>query len=218
MGKPKSNCFRQNFRLQVPIFSYNLTKARCQVEQSSRTSRPCNRSSALQPLSHHCCLKRVGMRNFESYCGPFLSCFGAAPCGSSKPTPIHTPWAMPGTWKNSWCHIRVFLIFLLHWYNPFTPFLQQKERDNLAMASMASMVLTHPKHFKTMPLEKSWLSSGPWHLSRCRQRPPPHGGRRGAPGEVFYNCFNNLEIVLQVCTFSKHFPNIFQTLSLFNDH
>ena len=138
------------------------------------------------------------LQNHESHCGPF-KCFGAAPCGSSKPTPIHTPWAPGTTWNNSWC------LGVIESYSCFSP---DSWQGIGVLTSQRCMVL----------IGVVCCALAPWHLSHCRQRPPPHGGRRGAPGEVFYNCcfiifINNLSylsIVLYCLTvFPKHFPNIF---------
>ena len=77
------------------------------------------------------------------------------------------------------------------------------------------------------------VALAPWHLSHCRQRPPPHGGRRGAPGKVSYNCcfiifitkLSYLSIVFYCLilsysfsqTFSKHFPSSMTTSDSHSD-
>lgn len=77
------------------------------------------------------------------------------------------------------------------------------------------------------------VALAPWHLSHCRQRPPPHGGRRGAPGKVSYNCcfiifinkLSYLSIVFYCLilsysfsqTFSKHFPSSMTTSDYHSD-
>lgn len=180
--------------LQVPRMSCNLTKARCQVEQSNRTSRPCNRSSALQPLSHHCCLRHVRMRN------------------------IAKPWVTLRAVQMFWC---CTLWLIQADTNPHA----LSARHNLEYFLVSLSHIMSYSCFFCIVLYVVALS--PWHLSHCRQRPPPHGGRRGAPGEVFYNCsfisnLSYLSIVLYCLTvfpkhFSKHFPSSMTTSDSHSD-